>query len=230
MEEQQVFCIPYAGGSADIFLPLKRYIGNHIEIIPVEYAGHGKRNKNPLYKTFQEMVEDVEKMIISKTDKASHINLFGYSMGSIVVYELLKRKVLNIDSVILAAHEPPHFPNGAQMLKSMEEGNIKEKLLSLGGIDERILSNSVYWRVYYPIFKQDFMLLREYTDKAPEEIKGNRNVCILYSETDTSYKHIAEWQKYFKKKCIFEEFTGNHFFIKYNYERIAQIMQRMLEK
>lgn len=227
---QQIFCLPYAGGSADIFLPLQKFIQGSVEIVPIEYSGHGKRNRMPLYKTFQEMVDDVEAMILSRAYRDNPIRLFGYSMGSIVVYELLKRKKLNIEGVILAAHEPPLFPNGAQMLKSMEENNVKEKLLSLGGIDKKTLNNTVYWRVYYPIFKQDFMLLHDYIDEIPMQMNEDVNVCILYSEEDTPYKHMIEWQNYFKRKCIFKKFIGNHFFIKQNYERIAQIIENRSER
>lgn len=39
----QLFCLPYAGGSANIYATWKKKIKFVSEVIPIEYAGHGGR-------------------------------------------------------------------------------------------------------------------------------------------------------------------------------------------
>ncbi|MFJ8100466.1 MULTISPECIES: thioesterase domain-containing protein [unclassified Lysinibacillus] len=43
MKDIKLFCLPYAGGSAVMYNSLEKYINEVIEIIPLEYSGHGER-------------------------------------------------------------------------------------------------------------------------------------------------------------------------------------------
>lgn len=45
MKKVKLFCIPYAGGSASIYLRWKKYFKEQVEIYPIELAGRGKREE-----------------------------------------------------------------------------------------------------------------------------------------------------------------------------------------
>lgn len=60
MEKMRLLCLPYAGGSAaSIYLPWKRKLKEEVEVIPLELAGRGKRIKEPLLQSVDEMVTDL---------------------------------------------------------------------------------------------------------------------------------------------------------------------------
>ena len=81
----------------------------HSELIATEYAGHGKRRKEDFYDTFEAMVRDVAGQINDSWDGESEVALFGYSMGSIVTYEMWAMGLLEMKPghIFLAAHEAP---------------------------------------------------------------------------------------------------------------------------
>ncbi len=54
----QLFCFSYAGGSASFFDVIEKDLAP-IEMVKLEYSGHGTRRKDPFYKAFDELVEDM---------------------------------------------------------------------------------------------------------------------------------------------------------------------------
>ena len=99
MPKKQIFCFTYAGGNATLF-----------ELVKMEYSGHGTRHKEPLYMSFDELADDMYAGLKSKYN-GSEYALFGYSMGTISLVEVLKRiitdqKIPLPGHVFLAAHEP----------------------------------------------------------------------------------------------------------------------------
>ena len=105
----QLFCFTYAGGTASFFDNIEKCLEN-VEVIPFEYAGHGKRFKEPFYKDFNELADDLYNDLVNNY-KGGTYALFGYSMGTISVVEVLKRiiekHVMKLpDFIFLAAHEP----------------------------------------------------------------------------------------------------------------------------
>ena len=82
-----------------------------VEILPVllEYAGHGTRKTEPFYADFDEMTEDIAGQIREKRIPEYEFALLGYSMGSIVLYEILAKELLGEVPchIFVAAHEAP---------------------------------------------------------------------------------------------------------------------------
>ncbi len=62
----KLFCLTYAGGTAAFYDDLERNIYSikpAVELIKIEYAGHGNRHKELLYKDFAELADDVLEII-----------------------------------------------------------------------------------------------------------------------------------------------------------------------
>ena len=64
----KLFCFPHAGGSSSIYLKWNNVIENtsKMEIIPLEYKGHGYRMDEDFYNDFDEMVGDMLKCVSDK--------------------------------------------------------------------------------------------------------------------------------------------------------------------
>ena len=62
-QKKKLFCIPYAGGRADLFREFAADMPKDITVIPLEYAGHGTRAKEDFYQNFKEMTRDVASII-----------------------------------------------------------------------------------------------------------------------------------------------------------------------
>jgi hypothetical protein len=125
---RRLYCLTYAGGNASFFKGIKKRIEmighdpgtdsereQNLEVIPVEYSGRGSRSKEPDYMDFQELTLDMAARINDFEEKADvpsdELFLFGYSMGSIAAFEIVKQKLLAQMplGLFVAAHLPPHI-------------------------------------------------------------------------------------------------------------------------
>ncbi len=82
----KLFCFPHAGGSASIYLKWNNVIGDNLklEIIPLEYKGHGVRMDEDFYVDFNEMAEDMLRYTLNKLSPDEPFMLFGHSMGCLL--------------------------------------------------------------------------------------------------------------------------------------------------
>lgn len=226
----KLFCFPYAGGNADFYRELKQCIYNtdtQIEVIPLEYPGHGFRRKEELLYNFDELSEDMISQIINQLDGADYA-LMGYSMGSIVATEvltkILKREdISKPEKVFLAAHAPKPFALLSALENCSEEEIIKEKTIAFGAIPESLVRNETFWRMYMPLYKADYGMIFNY-DFEHIELKTDVDMVALYSQTDTPYETMLLWNNYYTGNNEYYMFEGNHFFIKEHLEEIGKIV------
>ena len=59
----RLFCFTYAGGNAAFFDLLESNLNESIEVIKLEYAGHSTRNRERFYDNFEELAQDMYKII-----------------------------------------------------------------------------------------------------------------------------------------------------------------------
>lgn len=225
----QLFCFPYAGGTADFFNIIESDLRD-IELIKFEYAGRGSRNKERFYSDFQELADDLFSQLVDKLD--GEYALFGYSMGCISVIEVLRR-ILMADMplpkhIFLAAHDP--YTRGALINLSEAEINewVKERTLKYGDIPESLINNRVFWRTYLPIYRADYTIIGKYNFEELK-IKTQIPVTIFYSETDTPISKMKAWEKYFTGSVEYEKYDGNHFFIREHSKEIADTINMRLK-
>ena len=107
--KQQIFCFTFAGGNAVFFDDIESDLAE-FEFIKNEYAGHGTRHREKYYVSFNELADDMFTLLKERYSDSDYA-LFGYSMGSITLVEVLKRIITDSGmpepkEVFLAAHEP----------------------------------------------------------------------------------------------------------------------------
>ena len=98
----QLFCLPYAGGNAYFFNSLKKTCTKNVEVVPIEYSGHGTRINEPLIDNIEEFVKDICNEILGKKRNMPYA-LFGYSLGAKLclfvaksLYEITDQKPVHI--------------------------------------------------------------------------------------------------------------------------------------
>ncbi len=226
---QQLFCFTYAGGTASFFNIIEDELPG-IDLIKLEYAGHGERHRESYYKDFNELADDMFHKL-SDCYKGGEYSLFGYSMGSITMVEVLKR-ILRSEMklpthLFLAAHEP-HTKTEQKNFKSNELDEwVKKRTIQFGDVPEKLINNNVFWRTYLPIYRADYSIIGDY-DFDNLDLKVDIPSTIFYSETDTPLAEMKRWLGFFKGDCVFHEYTGTHFFIREHYAEMASVMLERL--
>lgn len=224
----RLFCFTYAGGSAAFFDVIERDLEG-LEVRKLEYTGHGERHKEPFYENFDELADDMFGII--KNELFVDYALFGYSMGSISAVEVLKR-ILSSDvptpkHVFLAAHEPHTKSELLGFTAEEMDEWVKERTIRFGDVPEKLMNNRVFWRTYLPIYRTDYSIIGNYQFEALD-LQTDIPATVFYSDTDTPFADMKQWQRFFTGPVSFHCFEGNHFFIRSHHAEMAEIIKTEL--
>lgn len=231
MLDTQLFCFTYAGGTASFFDSIEKDLDG-IEVVKFEYSGHGTRHREPLFYSFEDLSGDIYNRL-KKQYKGGPYALFGYSMGTITLVEILKR-ILNDpgiglpNRVFLSAHEPHSKTELSDFSPDiLSDEWVKERTIAFGAVPEQLVNNNSFWRFYLPLFRADYCMIGNYKFEKLE-LKTTVPATIFYSETDTPRKEMELWQNFFAGECEFCCFEGKHFFIQQHHKEMAGIIQKRL--
>ncbi|MBP3197593.1 MAG: thioesterase [Butyrivibrio sp.] len=232
MSKPQLFCFTYAGGNASFFDVIERDLPE-IELVKFEYSGHGTRHKDPLYNCFEELTDDLYPLFKSEY-KGGVYGLFGYSMGTIALVELLKKikddaELSEPSHVFLAAHEPHTKAELAGYSDDKMDEWVKERTIKFGAVPDKLKENKSFWRVYLPLYRADYSMIGKYRF---EELNllSEISATVFYSETDTPRADMELWKKYFTGSCDLYQFEGNHFFIQEHHVEMAELIMSEMRK
>ena len=231
MNKPQLFCFTYAGGNASFFDLIEKDLPD-FDLAKLEYAGHGTRHKEPFYQDFDELANDIFqwfKKLYSDGDYA----LFGYSMGTISLVEILKKILDNPNMkepshVFLAAHEPHSKEELAGFTEDELDEWVKDRTIKFGAVPDRLIYNKSFWRMYLPLYRADYSVIGKYKF---EELNLSTTIptTIFYSETDTPRTEMELWRNFFKGDCEYHRFDGTHFFIQKHHKDMARIISSRLQ-
>ena len=227
----RLFCFPCAGGTADFFNQLDPWFSPSVELVKLEYAGHGARHREPPYRDFAELADDMYGEVRRLHRPGEPYALFGYSMGSLAAAEVLVRILREggpaPERVFLAAHGP--FVKRELLRFRGDEADewVRERTISLGGVPEKLLGNRTFWRVYLPLYRADYTLITNY-DFDKLTLACEIPLTGLYGDGDLTPEEMGAWGRYFHGERELVEYTGNHFFITEHGRELAELIERRL--
>lgn len=94
----------------------------------------------------------------------------------------------------------------------MEDNQLKENLVSMGGIPEEIAKNPEFLDFYLPILRADLQVL--YPKELPEyPSRISTPICALMGSEEEKAKDINNWQNCSAAEVETGILPGNHFFV-----------------
>lgn len=228
-----LLCLPYAGGSENVYWEWKKYLKSDIHLFPIPLKGRGRRFSEPLYDTIAETVDDIFEIIknhIYNTDYA----IYGHSMGSILAYELYYKLLdsgFNIPKhIFFSGHKAPNDATSKNNYHTLPDSEFIQKVLEIGGTPTEVSNNNELLNLFLPILRSDFRMLNLYDFKERKE-KINCDISILNGRTDSIRKvELLLWQTLAGQKCEIFEFKGDHFFINHDTKRVVNVINSILVK
>lgn len=214
MVKLNLLCLPYAGGSAHMYHSWRSELADDVNIVPIELSGRGTRMNEPLYENCQEATEDIYNEI--KKYVHAPFAILGHSMGSALAFKIATRMIeegnYEPEFMIMSGKNPPHIPINSS-LASLNDTDFLEEVTKLGGMKEEFLQHQELVDLFLPILKSDFKIVESCSFDT--KITIHFDIHILYGLDDqlTTKESLEQWNSYTTKKCYFQAFQGNHFFI-----------------
>lgn len=226
----QLFILPYAGGSKASFKRLTDLINDRIEVVTVEYPGRGTRAKEALSETIWDLLDDAIRYCQKRRAHDLPYSVMGYSMGSVLSYEMLSRNVIQgeLKHLFISAEVSPKDRSlELRKLDNPTDERILARARQLGGLDERLLKNKRFTEIYIKPMISDYRLFFEYRfqDGSP---KIQTDATFFYCEKDTALSDVKKWSGLIEGKFDFHEYGENHFFINKHYEEMAKVINETL--
>lgn len=226
----QLFILPYAGGSIAAFKKLTDLIDESVDVVTVEYAGRGTRAKEPLAESIWDLLDDAVKYIrVRRTDNIPYA-LMGYSMGSVLAYEMLIQNKIpgKLKHLFIAAEvSPKDRAIELRKIQNPTEEHVLKRAKSLGGLDEVLLANKRFREIYIRPMLSDYRLFFEYRFGNYQK-RVRSDTTFFYCEKDTALADIKKWSELIEGEFDFYDFGENHFFINSCYVSIADVINTHL--
>lgn len=234
MRKIKLFCLPYAGGSATVYSKWKEYLRPEIELIPVELAGRGKRIQEDLYKDMHNAVEEVFQSIRKEIQYSQYI-LFGHSMGSMIIYELIQKiKENNMPSpahVFFSGGRAPHTErNSDKKYHLMDDEEFRKEVLELGGTPPEFFEYPELLEIILPMLKNDFRIAETYIHQGEIRPLDHDITVLLGKDDELTPEQCHEWRHHTSKICNMHYFEGGHFFLHDETRQITNLINQACEK
>ncbi len=223
----QLFCFPYAGGNASIYLPWKEKISKDIELFTIGLPARGEF-------FFEEAIVDMD-ILIEKLYREilpylhQPFAFFGHSMGGVIAYALLKKieqeSSYRAEFIVISASKPPfEYYGGSEHL--LDNQTLKSKLIAYNATPQEVLENDELMELVLPIYRADLELINSYNP--PKNSKLKSKIYLFNGLKDMPKEQMLTWADYFEEEVECYEFDGGHFFVNSHQDEVIAKLSTLL--
>lgn len=227
-----LICLPYAGGSAQVYKRWTNRLHPDVRLVPAELAGRGSRMDEPFYVDAAEAVRDLLPLVLETAHRSDSYALFGHSMGSLLGYEVLhalREEGFPLPAaVFFSGRGAPHCEQQkARRMYLLPDDEFLVELKQLGGMPDELFQHRELLDMFMPILRADFKLVGEYEHRMRRPLP--LRLSILSGKDDSSVKgQLSEWERYTTEGCELMLFEGGHFFLHERECDVVAVINKML--
>ncbi|HEU4962708.1 MAG TPA: thioesterase domain-containing protein [Bacilli bacterium] len=234
MKPVKLFCIPYSGGSAEVYWKWNKHLADQIELCPVEIGGRGKRMYEPLPDRFEDVIEDLSSIIMGQLKATDKYAIYGHSMGSLLAFEtyykLMEKGCHAPCHLFLSGREAPQTIHPKTNYHQLSDEEFLKVVLSYGGNTKDILENKELLQLFLPILRADFKMAETYEYKEKSD-KIASDITVINGSRDQHVAHfdMNDWRFFAGKQCEVKKVLGGHFFITEEPNSVVNIINQALQ-
>lgn len=226
--KRTLICFPHAGGAASFFRPWQDLLAPDVDVLAVQYPGHEDRLAEPLVEAMNDLVNAIVKAILPICGEP--VALFGHSMGAIAAYEVamqLEARGLPVRALLVSAHPAPH----RQRLSSppQSDDGYAYEIARLSGDALQVPDHEVFRDLFLPALRNDYQLVCNYRHRRREKLQAPIVALLADDDTEANSDEMRAWREMTAGAFDLERFTGGHFYLVGQVERLARIMDRCFD-
>lgn len=212
-----IFCFPYAGGTAQVFLGFAPLFPVNVNVYALELPGRGRRFCDDLLGTIDEMVAEASRDIQFLMKDNTEIVFFGHSLGGLLAFETareLRRKGQPLPrNMFISAVRAPHLPHRDETVHDLPYDAFVKKIIELDGTPEEILANEEMLELMVPILQKDFQAYETYQYKVDDPLPCPITVLGGAHDRVVNPEHLENWDQHTSAAFTSHLFDGGHFFL-----------------
>jgi medium-chain acyl-[acyl-carrier-protein] hydrolase len=211
----RLFCFPYAGGGASMFVRWGRQLAPDIEVCPVQLPGR----ENRMSETCPKRISDVAALAVDALGPYFDMRfaLFGHSLGALIAYEVAQRlwaKGAQPQRLIVSAHRAPQIPLPQDPTWHLPDADFKRRLEELNGTPREVFQDEELLQLVLPLIRADFQLDETYTHRTDyEPLDCPITVFGGVKDAEIPESHLQAWREVTRSGFELRRFDGDHFFI-----------------
>lgn len=204
-----------------------------IDVQPLEMAGRGRRCREPLATSMDDISRDLFAHIEPHARVCPYA-LFGHSMGALLALLCAlrareQRIPLPETLFVSACATPDDFVRDSRVpVSSLPPDQLWRYVENLGGLPPAVATSGELRRYLEPILYADFTALDTWRplDMDPLPVP----VTVFLGSGDSLRESTARgWEKLTTREFSMHTFDGNHFYLQDNWDALASIIVRTLD-
>ena len=224
-----LYTIPFAGGSSFSYSNWRKYLNHDIELVNLDYSGHGMRVNEDLINDFDEVVNDILQCIINHKDNSKFM-IYGHSMGGMVAYfvsHILQDKFhMNPDYLFIGGCPSPKFFSRDRKKYSYDE--IVEQMIQDKRITQELADSSEFNTQIYPIIENDYNMLIRNFDGVFKDALANTTVCLSgLQDNVVESSDICDWSNYILR-VVYRSIDDEHYFNESSSLQVCDIINKIV--
>lgn len=219
MSRLRLFCLPYAGGSAQIYAGWRTRLGGGIDVRPVELPGRGSRFHEPPVDDVDRLTTDLARTVAREvTREPGPFALLGYSYGSVLAFEIARRLEhldgLRAEHLLVAAVRAPVWPGPLSPVAQLSDERLRARLDALGGTPPELLADDDFMALMMPVLRADFGIADSYLLRSGPIVSCPLTVFGGTEDHGVSRQALEAWQECTTGHFALHYLPGGHFFLR----------------
>lgn len=206
----RLLCLPYAGGSARVYLPWSRPLADVADVVPLELPGRGGRVRELPCDRMGPLLDDLQPRVAAAAAEGP-VALFGHSLGAAIAYELSRR--VRSALLLVSAYRAPHLPLRERRITQLPDGDFLACLRELGGTPAEAFDSPELMRLLLPVLRADFALSEGYGRAAGDPLECPITAFGGIRDPDVSAAELSAWREHTVGRCRVQLFDGDHFYL-----------------
>lgn len=224
----QLFCFPYAGASASVYLRWKRHLPPFIHVIPVELPGHGRLSAQPLLHSMDALVTTL--LASLPLPPQQPFAFFGHSLGALVAFECayrLERTGRTGPRLLFATGAQPPSLERQSSRHTLSDAELRSELSTLAGTPELALKSPELMELVLPVLRADFEIAETYLSPTTRALS-----CAIHAiggnDDRIDSQALSAWREHTLSDFTMSVLAGGHFFIHQSEPELLNLISRRL--
>lgn len=227
----RLYCFPYAGGHAGVFMPWQAALDPEIEICAVQMPGRSSRLREPAMTTIPELVESVAEVIARYGDERPFA-FFGHSLGALVAFEIARYNALHglpqPSRLLVSGCEAPAHRGEPRNLHLLDDDALLDRIRSFNGTPPDVLANRELSALILSVMRTDFALEPGYVYAPGPKLDIPITALAGTEDRHGRWQDVDRWSEETSAGFGLHWFEGDHFFLNTRQDAVLACIREAL--